>query len=127
MPVGSGYSAIRAAVSRSVDKAFAEPVHFTPLRDGRADATREAMDISAVLRVGGGEEGSLSGSASGDWRSRLAAGRAELHVDRVQYPSLIVRIGDKVRAISRPGRPWFEVKRVDDRGDTRLVLALSEA
>ena len=54
------------------------------------------------------------------------AGKGELHIDRATYTGPPVRPGDAVQALSRPGRPWFEVLRVDDRGETRLVLELGE-
>jgi len=127
MPVAGSYAELRERVKAAVDKTFAEPVEIAFLVRGAADPGRPPVTISAVLRVGGGDEGNLSGGTAQDWRTRIASGKAELHVDLTAYPDLKVRQDDKVRAVSRRGKPWFQVARVDDRGDTRLVLALNEA
>jgi len=126
MPVAANFHELRDRVVAAVDKAFAEPVKLSFLKDGRVDPDRAAVEIEAVLRVGGGKETSVSGGRGSSWRTKLAAGKAELHIDRVTYPALKIFAGDAVKALSRPGEPWFEVSRVDDRGDNRLVLELSE-
>jgi hypothetical protein len=58
---------------------------------------------------------------------RIAAGEAEAHLDRATYAGPEIRKGDKLRAVERPGTPFFEVLRVADRGHGRLVLHLGEA
>ena len=126
MPVAANFHEIRDRVVAAVDKAFAEPVKLSFMKKGRVDPDRAAVQIDAVLRVGGGKETNISGGRGTSWRTKLAAGKAELHIDRVTNPELIVTPGDAVQALSRPGEPWFEVSRVDDRGDNRLVLELSE-
>ncbi|MBB3937930.1 hypothetical protein [Aureimonas phyllosphaerae] len=93
---------------------------------GRADPKRQTSEVQGVLRTGGGDEVNLAGGYASEWRSRVAVGKAELHIDRSAFPGVVFNTGDKVRAVSRPGQPWFEVLRVDDRGDTRLVLMLGE-
>lgn len=126
MPVAGPGGDMRSRIVAAVDRTFAEPVRFSFLRRGVLDAERPAHDIRAVLRVGGGDERNLSGGLAQDWSTRIAAGKAELHVDRAAYPDLVVREDDRVCALDRPGQPWFQVLRIDDRGDTRLVLALGE-
>ncbi|HOV04220.1 MAG TPA: hypothetical protein PLG99_07400 [Kaistiaceae bacterium] len=112
----------------SNDKAFAEPVRLSFFTSqGMLDATRPAREIEAILRVGGGESTSIGGSGSTSWRTRIVARKGEMHIDRTKYPDLDVRARDKVRALARPGQPWFEVAVVDDRGSSRLVLQLNEA
>lgn len=122
------YHALRDRVLACVDHIHAEPVKLTFMKGGAVDPARPAVEIEAVLRVGGGRETSVSGrGADTAWRSRIQAQRAELHIDRVAWPQIVARKGDRVKALSRPGAPWFEVLAIDDRSMTRLVLQLGEA
>lgn len=122
------YHAIRDRVLACVDSVHAEPVRLSFKKGGVADPARPAIEIEAVLRVGGGKETSVSGrGADTTWRTRIQAQRAELHIDRAKYPQIVVRKGDEVNALSRPGEPWFEVLAIDDRTMTRLVLMLGES
>ncbi|CAM5576966.1 hypothetical protein MAUB1S_09705 [Mycolicibacterium aubagnense] len=121
------FHALRDRTLAAVDRAFAEPVRLSFFKDGALDPSRPAIEIEAVLRTGGGKETMVSGNRSDkDWRSRIAAQRGELHIDRARYPVLVVRQGDKVKALARPGEPWSEVLAVEDRGLSRLVLQLGE-
>jgi hypothetical protein len=126
MPVASNLSEIHDRLVATVDLKMAEPVKLSFLKDGEPDVARPAVEISGVLRVGGGKESSMAPGTSRAWRSQLAAGKAELHIDRSRYAGPALHSGDRVRALARRGQPWFEVLRVDDRGDTRLVLELGE-
>lgn len=121
------FHAIRDRVLAVVDYTFAEPVKIAFMKNGVLDPAREAIEIEAVLRVGGGKETAVEGGRSSDWRSRIQAQRAELHIDRAKYPDIVARQGDKVRALARQGEPWFEVLAVDDRSLARLVLQMGEA
>lgn len=126
MPIAAGSQDIRSKVLAAVDKAFAEPVRFSFMREGQVDPSRAPIEIKAPLRVGGGKETNIAGGFAQDWRSRLAAGKAELSIDADAYTGPAIKKGDKVRALSRRSQPWFEVLRVDDRGENRLVLELGE-
>ncbi|KKX24317.1 hypothetical protein [Rhizobium sp. LC145] len=126
MPVAANLSEIQDRLVSTVDQKLAEPVKLSFLKEEQPDPERPAVEISAVLRVGGGKASSMAPGASRAWRSKLAAGKAELHIDRSRYDGPAVKTGDRVRALARRGQPWFEVLRVDDRGDTRLVLELGE-
>lgn len=95
------------------------------MKDGTVDPDRSMVEIEAVLRVGGGKETSVAGGQNRAWRTRINAQRAEMHIDRTKY-SIIVRQGDRVKALSRQGEPWFEALAVDDRGMSRLVVQLGE-
>ena len=121
------YHALRDRVVASVDQVFAEPVLLKSNKGGAADDDRPAIEIEAVLRVGGGKETAASGNRiDAAWRTRISAQRAELHIDRTKYPDIKSVPGDEVRSLARPGEPWFEVLAVDDRGLSRLVLQLGE-
>jgi hypothetical protein len=126
MPVAARFHEIRDRVVAAVDVRFAEPVKLSFLKDNEPDPSRLQVDVEGVLRVGGGKETNMSGGMSKSWRSKLSAGKAELHLDASKYAGPDIRQGDAVCALSRRGEPWFDVLRVDDRGENRLVLELGE-
>ncbi|WP_108459191.1 hypothetical protein [Devosia naphthalenivorans] len=126
MPIAARYHDSRDRVLAAVDKAFAEPVRLSFFKKDLPDPLKQPVDIEAVLRVGGGDETNLAGGYAQTWRTQLAAGKAELHINAARNLGLVIKVGDRVQAISRPGEPWFKVERVDDRGENRLVLELSE-
>lgn len=121
------FHALRDRVLERVDQVFAEPVLLKFNKGGAADPSRPAVEIEAVLRVGGGKETAVAGGQDRAWRTRINAQRAELHIDRAAWPNIEAKAGDEVRALARLGEPWFEVLAVDDRGMTRLVLQLGES
>lgn len=127
MPVSARYHDARDDLLAGVDEEMAEPILLRFTKSGVADPARPAVEIEAVLRVGGGKETAVAGGQDRAWRTRINAQRAELHIDRAKYPDIKGKTGDEVRALSRPGQPWFEVLAVDDRGMTRLVLQLGES
>ncbi|WP_312411914.1 hypothetical protein [Shinella sp.] len=129
MPVSARFHELRDKVLAAVDFKFAEPVRLSFLTKvgGTVDPARPAVEIEAVLRVGEGKNTSVSGGNSMSWRSRIVADKAQLHIDRTTYTGPQPKQGDKVKALSRWGEPWFEVADVDDRSHTRLVLNLNEA
>lgn len=126
MPVAARFHEIRDRVAAAVDQRFAEPIKLSFLKNGAVDPDRDAIEIDAVLRVGGGTDTNIAGGFAGGWRTHLAAGKAELHINRATYAGPMLKQGDRARAISRASMPWFEVLRVDDRGEVRLVLELGE-
>jgi len=97
------------------------------LKNGVVDPARPMIEIEAVLRVGEGKNTSVTGGGSAGWRTRIVADKAQLHIDRKTYTGPQPKQGDRVKALSRWGEPWFEVADVDDRSHTRLVLNLNEA
>lgn len=101
------------------DRAFAEPVRLSFFKSGSVDPARPIRDIEAILRVRAGELVKI-GSNGLSLHSQLA----ELHINRTAYPDLVILTGDKVRAMARPGQPWFTVSTVESRTDGRLVLKL---
>ncbi|MDX6806318.1 hypothetical protein [Terrihabitans rhizophilus] len=126
MPVAANPQALRERVLAAVDRKFAEPIRVSFLKNGTADPARAVTEITAVLRVGGGEQSNVAGGSSEAWRTQIAAGKAELHIDASVYSGPTIKTKDRICALSRPGKPWWEVLRVDDRGETRLVLELGE-
>lgn len=121
------FHALRNRVLAVNDGFRAEPVRLSFLKNGVADPARPAVEIEAILKVGGGKETSVAGSQIQSWRTQIKAQRAELHIDPAKYPNLKIMVKDKVRALALPGQPWFEVLAVDDRCNPRLVVQLGEA
>lgn len=126
MPIAARFHDLRDLVLDTVDDVFAEPVRLSFMKNGAVDPDRAAVDIEALLRVGGGKLSRAEGGAGRAWRSKIASGKAELHINAAAYSGPQIRTADAVRALARPGQPWFEVLRVDDRGENRLVLELGE-
>lgn len=127
MNVPARYHKHRDRVVSGVDKLFAENVSLAFLKDGAVDPDREATIIEAVLRVGATDVSGLDGGSNKSWASRIAANKAELHIDPRKYPELNLKTGDKVRAITRDGKPWFEVLTPATRGHSRLIYSLGVA
>jgi len=127
MPVSARFHTLRDRVVASVDQAFAEPVRLSFMKDGKQDPGRPVVEIEAILRVGGGKEVLASGKLTDNsWHSKFAGNPSELYIDRSKYPTIVLRAGDRVKALSRNGEPWFEVLTVQDRGEARLILTLGE-
>lgn len=121
------YHALRDRTVAQVDAIFAEPVKLSFLKSGAVDPGRDAVTIEAVLRVSAGRQTGVAGAMVESWKSTIDAQRGQLHIDRTKYPEIVLHKGDRVRALARPGEPWFEVLSVDDRGATRLVVEVGEA
>lgn len=128
MPVAARYHAIRDRVLAAVDKWRAEPVRLSFMKGGQVDPGRALVEIEAILRVAGDTSAvTLKGSSGGGWAPIIEAGQGELHVNCATYTGPQLRNGDKVKALSRPGEPWFEVASVDDRTQGRLIAKLNNA
>ena len=110
---------------RAVDDLMGEALRIVPMDGGRIDPARTPGEVTAPLRVGAEESDGVGGKSQA-WRSRISSGKAQAHISREAYPDLVVRKGDRLRAIERAGQPWFEVDAVADRDHARLILELVE-
>lgn len=119
------FQQIQADAIRAVDAVMSETLRHFPLAAGKADATRTQSEIRGVLRVGRNKDLNASGEPGVVWSQRIAAGKAELHLDRTGLPDL--RKGDKLRATERPGSPWFEVLSMTEAAHGRIVIDLGAA
>jgi hypothetical protein len=126
MPVAARFQELRDRVVATVDDKFAEPVRLSFMKKGMPDPDCEQIVIEALLRTGAGRDAKNDGSFGRTWRSRVAAGTAELHIDRTRYPDVRLNKGDSVRAISRKGEPVFEVLSSDERNHARLIVELGQ-
>jgi hypothetical protein len=127
--VPARFHELRDRTLAAVDRALAEPVRLSPMKDGDSDADRPQHVFEAVLRTGDGQVSDAAGAAgstSQERKLRFAASPGQLHIDRATYQGPAIMEGDKVRALARAGEPLWEVFAVDDRSHARLVLHLGE-
>ncbi|MCG6115100.1 MAG: hypothetical protein MEQ84_07860 [Mesorhizobium sp.] len=117
---------LRDRMIAQVDHVLAAPVLLSFLKDGQVDPDRAAVQIEAVLRTGSPVNSNMTGGMAQRWSVRFDAAKAVLAIDRAKYPDIVLRGGDRVRALSLAGQPWFDVLGVDDRSHTRLYVALGE-
>lgn len=127
MTIPARYHKHRDRVLSGVDDLLAETVFIAFLKDGAKDEDRENTELEAILRVGTSENKNLDGGSRSAWRARISANEAELHIDPRKEPEHGIKVGDKVRAITRRGAPWFEVLAPATRGHTRLIYKLGAA
>ncbi len=122
---------LEAKADQATGRLFGERVRLSFMKNGVPDPSRPAIDITAILHSGG-DHSAVIGAGFTTW---LAAGKAELVIDRSRYvdplnPHIALptpRKLDKVRGLDRIGMPWWEVATVSDRYSNLLVLALTEA
>lgn len=126
MPVAASFQEARDKVVASVDERFAETVRISPMKGGQPDPDRPQITIEAPLRTGADKQSGIQGGSGRSWQSKIAAGQAELRIDRTKYPGLVLKKGDAVRAMSRPGLPAFDILFVNDRDHTRLIVGLGQ-
>lgn len=117
---------LRDRATAVVDRVFARPLRLSPMANGRADPNRPQHEFEALLRVGQGKAGEPDGGGGKMWSLHIAAGVTVLAIDLRTYTGPAIRQGDKVRDLSMPSRPLYEVSRLDDRDSNRLFLELSE-
>lgn len=117
---------LRTELTGAVDEAFGETVLHHPLASGGVDPERPVSSLVVVLRTGARSD-ALGRSREKEVRIGVNASGGYLRIDRALYPDLIVRAGDKIRAMERTGQPWFEILSVDDRSHLRLTLDLGDA
>ncbi len=122
------FETYRQMAVQAVDRVHAERLRFEPRRSGNygsgADASREAVDVSGPLRIGSGHND--SGGARRNFSSTIAAGKAELHLDRTRLPAgFMPKRGDWFIPLDRPDLGRFEVDRIDGGAISRLVIVLT--
>lgn len=115
---------LEAAVDQTVADHFDEAVRISFFTSsGTADPARPQWSGRAVLHTGGDD----SYAAGDGMRVRLAAGQAELILNRTTYAGPAIRPKDRVRAMDRAGTPLWEVSKVSDRYSHMIVLSLNQA
>ncbi|CAN7202061.1 hypothetical protein LJR030_000516 [Rhizobium sp. LjRoot30] len=118
------WQTLEAAVDTAVFATWQEAVRLSFLKNGVVDPVRPPRDIKAILHHPG-LDGALT--LGGGMLTSVAASRHYLVIERAKYPGLIIRAQDRVRATERPGMPWYEVSKVNDRHSGIIILELGEA
>ncbi|HBQ31800.1 MAG TPA: hypothetical protein DD739_03640 [Ochrobactrum anthropi] len=115
---------LEAMVDQKMTRSYGESVRLSFMKGQVADPDRQMIEIDAILHVGGDD--SRSPGPTGTYRSRLSLGEAELFLDRSTYIGPVPKVGDKVRANDRAGKPWFEVAAISDRYSNLIVVKLGQ-
>ncbi|KQI68952.1 hypothetical protein AN189_07270 [Loktanella sp. 3ANDIMAR09] len=103
---------------------LSEEIAFYPLTGNTPDAARQKTTLRAVVRIGTGDNSSVTGGTSRGWGTRLSAGKGQAHVRRSGQVIPDFRKHDKVRLVDRVGQPFFEILTVHDGPSERIVLEL---
>ncbi len=111
-------------VDQKMTRSYGESVRLSFLKGQVADPDRQMIEVDAILHVGGDD--SRAPGPTGTYRSRLSLGEAELFLDRSTYSGPDPKVGDKIRANDRAGKPWFEVAAVSDRYSNLIVVKLGQ-
>lgn len=119
----TNWRALEAAVDRKIGVAFGERVRLSPMKNGMADPVRVAQEISGVLHTPS-PDGTIDIGAN--IVVSMVAAQGALVVERALFPNVVFRSGDRIRAIELPGQPAWEIKDVNDRFSSIIVLVLNQ-
>lgn len=115
---------LEAKVDKTIGAAFGEGVRHQPIKNGQVDDTRPVSNFRAVLHTPT-PEGTIQ--IAGDIVSSANAAEAALVIQRADVPGVVFRKLDKIRGSDLPGQPWWEIKAVNDRYTSIIILALNQA
>lgn len=115
---------LEAKVDQTIGAAFGEAVRHHPMKSGVADTGRPIADLRGVLHTPS-PEGTIN--IGNGLTTTMIAAEAALVIERAEYPSVVFRKDDKIRGVDLPGQPWWQVKNVNDRYSSIVILALTQA
>lgn len=116
---------IEAAADAAVIGQFGELVRHSPMTSsGVADTTRPVAEIRGLLHTPAAA-GAISLGAG--MMTTLSASEGALVIERAKYPSTVFKAKDKIRGLELAGTPLWEVKSVNDRFSSIVVLVLNQA
>mgnify|MGYP000194533852 CR=1 FL=1 len=118
---------LRDELREEVDDVWAELLEHLPLASGLSDPNRLKVQFAAVIRTGDRDPEKMNFGRGSSAKSGIMAAGGYLRVDRVTYPDLKLRKGDKLIVLDREGEPVFEILSVDDRSHLRLICELGDA
>ena len=119
----TNWRALEAKVDRMIGQSFGERVRHSPMKNGAADPSRAALEISGVLHTPS-PDGTINIGAN--IVTNMSAAQGALVVERALYPDRIFRSQDRIRGLDLPGQPLWEIKDVNDRFSSIIVLLLNE-
>lgn len=82
----------------------------------------ERLQVELHLPAEG--EGKLARSSS-SFSTQIVSGVGLLIIQKADFGNGRLLTGDKVRALDRDGKPWFEILSVDSKGTDRIVAQIS--
>ena len=124
--MASAFDRLDRLNSRSVERAFGEPVRFLPQKVteyfAAADPDRESFDLTAIVTVEHAGE-RLDGQRNAEHSTpSIAGGEVRISVDAARFGDNPPRKGDRFQALKRPGQPLFEVTLPAPDNATRILL-----
>lgn len=115
---------IEAKVDKTIGDTFGEEVrHFPYKKDGTVDSSRPITTIRGVLHTPS-PEGTINIGES--IVTNMAASEGALVVQRADMGAVIFRPKDVIQGIDLPGDPRWEIKTVNDRYSSIVVLTLNQ-
>ena len=117
------WRALEAKVDKMICATFGEEVRHLPQKNGTADPSRPVTDLCGVLHTPS-PEGTINIGAG--VITNMAASEAALVVQRADLGAVIFRKGDVIRGSDLPGTPLWEIKNVNDRFSSIVVLTLNQ-
>lgn len=118
------WKALEAAVDAAVIAAFGETVRHHPMTSsGTVDATRPVADLKAILHTPAAAGAISLGSGI---MTTLSSSEGALVVERAAYPNIVFKPKDRIRGLEFSGSVFWEVKTINDRFPSILVLVLNQ-
>lgn len=114
---------LEAKADQTIGATFGEEVRHLPQKNGTADPGRPVTNLRGVLHTPS-PEGTINISAG--VVTNMAASEAALVVQRAEYPTITFKKLDLIRGNDLPGTPLWEVKAVNDRYTSIVVLSLNQ-
>ena len=117
------WRALEAATDAVVLRAFGEEVRHLPQKNGTADPGRPVANIRGVLHTPT-PEGTIN--LGNGLVTTMTAAEAAFVVERASYPTINFQKGDVIRGNDLPGTPLWEVKNVNGRFSSVIIVALNQ-
>lgn len=114
---------LEAKADSTIGATFGEEVRHLPQKNGAADPGRPVTNLRGVLHTPS-PEGTISIGAG--IVTNMAAAEAALVVQRADMGTVEFSKGDVVRGNDLPGTPLWEIKTVNDRYSSIVVLTLNQ-
>lgn len=118
------WRALEAACDAKVVGGYSELVRHSPMKNGVADTTRTAREIRGLLHTPAAAGAITLGDGM---MTTLAASEGAMVIERAKYPDVVFAAKDKIRALDLPGAPVWEIRIVNDRFSSIIVLVLTQA